>query len=67
MAAVALIRSPAWEPPYATCVALKGNKQTNKNNNTGDEVPAVVSWVKELVLSLKQCRLDPGLTQWLRI
>ena len=30
LAAIALMRPLAWEPPYAASVALKSNKQTNK-------------------------------------
>ena len=30
LVAVALIRPPAWEPPYAVSMALKSKKQTNK-------------------------------------
>ena len=32
LAAVALIRSPAWELPYATSVALKSKKKKKKAN-----------------------------------
>jgi len=31
LAATALIRPLAWEPPYATSVALKGQKTRKKN------------------------------------
>ena len=31
-AATALIRPPAWEPPYATDAALKTDKKKNKTN-----------------------------------
>ena len=31
LATTAPIQPLAWEPPYAACVALKTNKQTNKN------------------------------------
>ena len=31
--AIALIRPPAWEPPYTTGVALKSKKKKNKKKN----------------------------------
>ena len=42
-AAVAPIRPLAWEPPYATGVALKSKKQKNKTKTKGDK-----KWVKSL-------------------
>ena len=51
-AATAPIRPLAWEPPYATSVALEKYKksQNNNNNNNNDDggVPAVAQWVKNL-------------------
>ena len=32
LAAVVLIQSLAWEPPYAACVALKDKKDKKKKN-----------------------------------
>ena len=37
-AAVALIRPLAWEPPYAMDVALKKQKQTNKQKNKNEKL-----------------------------
>ena len=41
LAAVAPIRTLAWEPPHALGVALKNkkNKKTNKQKKTGEEFP----------------------------
>jgi len=33
LAATALIRPLAWEPPYAAGMALRNGKKTNNNNN----------------------------------
>ena len=32
LAAIAQIRPLAWEPPYAACVVLKGQKDTHTQN-----------------------------------
>ena len=41
-AAAALIQPLAWEPPYATGVALKGQKDKNKNKNKKQKKPCVL-------------------------
>ena len=60
LAAVALIRPLAREPPCTTDVALKSktNKQTKKNMIL-QGVSAVVQWVKNPALSLRWHRSNP--------
>ena len=48
LAAVALIRTLAWEPPWAMGAALKTNKQTNKKTHLG-------SWTLTFVDETNRC------------
>ena len=45
-AAIAPIQPLAWEPPYATGVALKSKKQKQKQKKKPLGVPIVAQWVK---------------------
>ena len=58
-AAVALTGPLAWEPPYASGVALR-TKQTKQG------VPVVVQSVKILPGICEDAASIPGLTQWVK-
>ena len=61
--AVAPIQSLTWELPYTAGVAIKTNKQTNKQNSG---VPAVAQQVKNLTSIHEDAGSIPGLVQWVR-
>ena len=61
--AVASIRPLAWEPPYATGVALEKdkNKQTNKQTSG---VPVMAQWLTNPTRNHEVAGSVPALAQW---
>ena len=47
LAGVALIRPPAWEPPYAMGVALKSKTKQNPKNLCGEKYETLIKEIKE--------------------
>ena len=60
LAATALIRPLAWEPPYAVGAALK--RQKTKNKNSG--VPVVAQWLMNPTRNHEVAVSVPALAQW---
>ena len=61
-ATVALIRPPAWQPPYASGVALKIKKKGNRLWR----VPVLAQWLTNLTRSREAEGSVPGLAQWVK-
>ena len=66
LAATALIRRLAWEPPHAEGVALKRTKDRKKKQKKKLVVPAVVQWISSSLGALWQV-LSQGRPSGLRI
>jgi len=67
LAATALIRPLAWEPPYAVGVAqemAKRQKQQEQNKVRG--VSIVAHWLTNPTSIHEDLGLIPGLTQWVK-
>ena len=66
LAAVALIRPLAWEPPYAPGMALKSKKKKRKKENPIAVVPDVAQWLMNPTRNHEVGGSIPGLDQWVK-
>ena len=66
LAATALIRPLAWEPPYALGVAPEKTKKKGKNLNESRGVPVVAQWLRNPTRNHEVEGLIPGLAQWVK-
>ena len=66
-AATALIRTLAWEPPYAERAAQEMAKRQKHTNKTKQGVPIVVQWLRNPTRNHEVAGSIPGLAQGLRI
>ena len=63
LAAAALIRPLAWEPPYAVGAALEKAKRHKKRKKG---VPVVAQWLTNPTRNHEVVGSIPGLTQWVK-
>ena len=70
LAATALIRPLAWEPPYASGAAQRNSKKTKKkkpkNKNFHLGVPVVTQWLTNPTRNHEVAGSIPGLAQWVK-